>query len=272
MGFGYNQRQMIRLGLASGAIFGISAEQVVETAVRAGLDGIEWASDAHLPYGDLKSAERLMLLTLRANLSPLGYATLFRVNGHSREAFDSVIETARRLQAPLVRVFAGHGPRDRLDEAGRAAFVDAARSAADVAGKAGITLCFRVNRNTLFDSYASAVSFLARIDHPFARMSWEPGACFDDSMRQFTQFPVHVPVIYARPFAEDFSRPMLREKEEDWILYLDALEEQAESHDMAHYVVICTVKDDDKANLAADVDLLRKWAVKLRRYRKRRLL
>ena len=65
---------------------------------------------------------------------------------------------------------------------------------------------------------------------------------------------------------------LLRDKAEDWLLYLDAFDEQGGAPDMARYVVIRAFKDGRPESLADDVKLVRHWAEKLRRYRRRRLI
>jgi hypothetical protein len=45
---------MIRTGLVSVTFRQLSAEEIIKLVVCAGLEGIEWGGDIHVPHGDLK--------------------------------------------------------------------------------------------------------------------------------------------------------------------------------------------------------------------------
>ena len=60
---------MIRPGLCSVTFRSLPVEEVVRHAASAGLEGIEWAGDAHVPPGDLDAATHARTVTEEAGLA-----------------------------------------------------------------------------------------------------------------------------------------------------------------------------------------------------------
>ena len=50
-----------------------SPEAIVAAAAQAGLQGIEWGGDIHVPCGDIENAKRVSALTEAAGLQTLAY-------------------------------------------------------------------------------------------------------------------------------------------------------------------------------------------------------
>lgn len=147
--------------------------EIVETAATAGLDAIEWAADAHIRPGDLKTAEETMMATLRAGMTIASYASLYRAGsedeGHER--FKALLETAHYLYAPNLRVFAPprppRGAKTAVDLPGKL------RALGDLAAARGISLCLSLGRNTLLDDYPAALALVSEARHPFVKLAWE---------------------------------------------------------------------------------------------------
>ena len=50
---------MRKLGLLSVTFRSLPYQRIIELAVKAGLDGIEWGGDEHVPPGNLKLAQEI---------------------------------------------------------------------------------------------------------------------------------------------------------------------------------------------------------------------
>ncbi len=233
---------------------------------------MEWSSDFGVESGDTAAAERTMLATLRAGLSTASYCTLFRAGLQSPTAFAPVLDTARALYSPTIKLWAGFKSPSLEDDAER--FRRTANELADMAAKEGVTLCFGMGRGSAIDSYERARALMGAADHPFVKLCWEPlpGIPFDDAMATFNALSGRIGLLCARSAGEDGRNALLRERDEDWLLYLDAFDEQGGSPDMARYVVIRAFKDGKPESLEDDCRLIRTWSEKLRRYRRRRLI
>lgn len=257
-------RAMIRTALSSSALIGAGIDQVLETATAAGVHGVEWTADGFLEPGDIDAAGTAMMATLRAGLSTVSYATLFRAGLHARAAFGKALATARELNAPVLRLWAA--PRGSFIAADNAAFLDVARSLGDEAGPLGVTLCFGIERTTILDSCKTAAALMSTVDHPFVKLAWEPpdGVPFDDVMEAFSSASGQVGLFSIR--SEVAGRP-----NEDWLEFLDLFDEQGGSTDMTRNIVIRSMAAGDAGRLAACISSLKGWSTLLRRYHRRRI-
>ena len=149
---------MIRSGLVSITFRKLSPHTIIDLVTRAGLTGIEWGGDVHVPHGEIDVAREVAQMTRDAGLLVAAYGSYYRVGVSEADglAFERVLETAMALGAPTVRVWAGNRGSADADESYRAAVVDDARRIAVLAHAAGITVSFEYHRNTLTDTNASA--------------------------------------------------------------------------------------------------------------------
>jgi len=258
---------MIYAALSSSALLGADIKKVLETAVEAGVQGIEWTDDGFVEPGAVDVARDTMMATLRARLCTVSYAPLYRACTHGRSAFDRVLSTARDLNAPLLRLWSA--PRGGSPAEDAAAFLDEARFLGDEAGKHGVTLCFGLSPGSVLDSSRTARAIFSELDHPFVKMAWEPapGARFDDLMDSILQLSGRIGLFVVR--GEDLGGTA-DERSEEWLQYLDAYDEQGGSPDMARHVVVRTMAGGI-AGLAACVSSIKEWSVTLRRYHQRRV-
>src|SRR5215211_4654031 len=116
---------MLTSGLVSITFRQLAPREIVELAAAAGLRGIEWGGDIHVPAGDLQAARRVRQLTADAGLQVLAYGSYFRFQPGT--AFEPVLETALALGAPLIRVWAGNQASAEADAAVRATIVAESR-------------------------------------------------------------------------------------------------------------------------------------------------
>jgi len=185
---------MIRVGISSVCYRNTPAETIIASTCAAGLAGIEWSADTHAPHGDIQRAETLMMATLRAGLTVSAYGSFYRLgmNVDQAASFDAVLQSARRLQAPVIRIWATTDPARRnairkktahhgtvgVDASPQPAtsgkLVDQARALADIVGKFGITLCLEPHDSSLIPDYASLESLVIETAHPFFKACWTP--------------------------------------------------------------------------------------------------
>ncbi|GAB1456218.1 hypothetical protein MASR2M48_15260 [Spirochaetota bacterium] len=260
---------MIHAALSSSALSGGTTQRVLETAARAGLKGVEWTDLGYVPVGDMAVASETMMATLRTSLSTVSYATPFRAGIDDRAAFKMVLATACGLNTPVLSLTAS--PAVHQQELEAKTFMVEARYMGDEAARLGITLCFGIHPGSLLDSYQSAASLFAAIDHPFVKIAWEPpvGASFDEAMESFSCVSGQIGLLYIKAGTIGGQND---DKSEEWLHYLDAYDEQGGSPDMARNVVIRSMGGVDSSCLASDVKLIDEWSVTLRRYHRRRVL
>jgi hypothetical protein len=147
----------------------LSIEGVVGAAAAAGLEAVEWGADVHVPPGDRAAAERAREASARAGLAVASYGSYFRA-GDPLDGFAAVLESARALGAPRIRIWAGRVGSAAATAAERAAVTEGVRAAAELAGDVEVAVEF--HGGTLTDEPASAVALLQAAGP--ARTYWQP--------------------------------------------------------------------------------------------------
>lgn len=167
---------MIYPGLVSITFRRLTPLEIVRLAVEAGLEGIEWGGDVHVPHGDEAKAREVARLTVNHGLKVAAYGSYYRaaVSESQGLPFDAVIASAKCLGAPTIRVWAGTqgsleaGPQER--EAVRADLKRMTRMAA----AEGMTVALEYHRNTLTDTPESALDLLEQCADPHLQIYWQP--------------------------------------------------------------------------------------------------
>ena len=95
----------MKTGLTSVTFRQKSPEEIIALAKEAGLTGIEWGGDIHVPAGDTKTASEIGRKTREAGLAVLSYGSYYR--GDEGEDFAPVLASAKALGAPVIRIWAG---------------------------------------------------------------------------------------------------------------------------------------------------------------------
>lgn len=252
-----------RPGLVSVTYRQLTPEAVVDLAVDARLEGIEWGGDIHVPHGDTKRATEVRQRTEDAGLSVVAYGSYYRLasDGVDHEpAFETVLETAVALNAPALRVWAGRTPSVEADEAHWARLAQEAIEIASLAASAGVTVVFEHHKGTLTDTTMSARRLLQEVGPHGLRLGWQPpvGMPVDtvcDDLEQLLAWTVHVHTFSWWPDAE--HRHPLADGEVAWRRYLDVLRQDT----VPRWLLLEFVPDDDPAVLAREAATLRSWLI-----------
>ncbi|MBN1676584.1 MAG: sugar phosphate isomerase/epimerase [Kiritimatiellae bacterium] len=250
---------MLHSGLVSVSFRDRSPEELVKVASEAGLEGVEWGGDVHVPHGDLAKAREVRRLTERAGLSVPSYGSYYRAGVSEGEGlpFKQVLETAAALGAPLVRVWAGKSKSADADEAYRGRVADDSRRIADMAAGEGIAIAYEYHMNTLTDSNASAERLLRDVAHEnmgtyWQRIHQDAETCMA-GLKSVLPWVRHVHANHRQPGSR--SRALLREGEAEWMDYL----REVAVLDRDVYVMIEFVKDNALESFRADAEALKQW-------------
>ncbi len=167
---------MIHPGLVSVTFRKLSPAEIVALVKQAGLKGIEWGGDVHVPSGDLGRAREVREITQENGLSVAAYGSYYRV-GQSESAgmsFERVLATAVELGAPTIRVWPGSAASDVTDEEARWKIIQDLRRIADLAARAGVSVSTEFHGGTLTDTNESAGRLLVEVDHSNVLTLWQP--------------------------------------------------------------------------------------------------
>jgi 3-dehydroshikimate dehydratase len=259
---------MIRGGLVSITFRKLTPRTIIDLVTHAGLAGIEWGGDIHVPHGENDVAREVAQMTRDVGLLVAAYGSYYRVGVSEADglAFARVLESAITLGAPTLRVWAGNRGSADADESYRAAVIEDARRIAVLAHAAGITVSFEYHRNTLTDTNASAHRLLAEVGHPNVRTFWQPPVAMSpaeclrglDAVSDYLS-NVHVYQWVAASPAATADRRSLAEGAGVWRQYLERLA----ATDRAHFALLEFVRDDTPEQFLADAGVLSAWLAEL---------
>lgn len=252
---------MFKVGLCSVTFRDLTVEQVIQLAIDANLEGIEWGGDKHVLPGDVERAVEVATLTEQANLEIVSYGAYYRLGDQEKDnSFEKILKTAQYLKAPAIRVWAGNLGSEQADKAYRIAVVEDARRIADMAEKQDIIINFEYHGGTLTDTEESALLLVKEINHPNVHLYWQPAVGEPvekrlKSIEELKPWLTHIHVFhwdYTEKLA--FSEGLI-----EWERYLRELKTASGTR----YLLMEFVKDDKPAQFLVDAKALREMVRKM---------
>ncbi len=244
-------------GLVSITFRQLAAREVVAAASAAGLAGIEWGGDVHVPHGDLKLAAEVRRITEDAGLVIPSYGSYYRAGVSEQDglSFSSVLDSAIHLGAPLVRVWAGRRGSGDADAEYRSAVRDDCRRISDMAAEAGIAVASEYHGGTLTDTDASAVEFLAEVEHSNFKTYWQPrnGVTPGEGSESLQRVLPMLAHIHVFQWTAGGERLPLAQGADHWSRYLEV----AASAAGERFALLEFVQDNDPAILSAEANSLK---------------
>ncbi len=250
---------MIKSGLVSVTFRKLSPEEIVALVAQAGLDGIEWGGDIHVPHGDVKRAGEVRKMTADAGLAVAAYGSYYKV-GHEEASvpFESVVATAVELGAPTIRVWAGAKGSADADDEYRGLVVRDSQRIADLAKKAGMTVSYEFHPGTLTDTNESALKLLEEVAHENIRTYWQPQSKWEvehclEGLQAISPWLTNVHAYYWDKTTGE--RLTLADGEKVWKRYLPIIARTGREH----YVMLEFVRDDCPEVFLTDAATLKSW-------------
>lgn len=229
-------------------------------AKEAGLDGVEWAAESHLPPGDKAAAQSLMMATLMARLSIVAYAALYRVRPGMEAglAFDRLLDTTSALQAPILRIFVGQLPYGKESGKDRESLLAELGRLGDQAGKRGITVCLSFARGTSLENYDAARALLRDLDHPFVRLAWEPlpGRKPEEATAAVQDLTARISLLMARKTDALGRACPLSEDAISWESRVEAYLAGETAPKMSRFILLGRIGEEDESRLKEDAAFL----------------
>ena len=238
----------ILAGLCSITFRDLSADDVVALAAEAGLAGIEWGADRHVPPGS--DAGSVAGRCADAGLACPSYGTYLFAGRASATEVDAACATAVELGATNLRVWAP-------DEAGAADVADIADQAAD----RGLTVSLEFHPGTRTETAASTLALLAEADRPNLFTYWQPdpGLSHTDALGEHAAVAGHLSHLHVFAWgpAGFVDRRPLADGVDLWRPVLAADGTGQWSHD--RWAFLEYVPGDDPACLVGEASTLRAW-------------
>lgn len=211
-------------GVASVTFRGVGVNHVVKLAKNAGLDGIEWAGDVHVPCGNLKTAKKVQSITKEAGLSIISYGSYFRLGVQRAEDIEYYLQAAQTLGAPIMRIWGGNKSSVMYTKEERCLLISQAKQIAARAEAYGITLGFECHDSTITDDYAFVKQFLDEVGSPYLKTYWQPNRFRDFSynLEALKALAPDVICVHVQRWAGD-TRFFLHEFRDEWEQYTAVL-------------------------------------------------
>ena len=159
-------------GLTSVTFRQLTVDEIIDLTAQAGLDGIEWGGDVHVPPASPELAAQVAEKCRQKGLKVLSYGSYYR--GSDPAEFAGVLETAKALGAPVIRIWTGTtAPHETSDEAFETLAANI-RAAAAMAAKEGIQLAFEFHRRTMTQTKEGALRLLEAVPDANVFTYWQP--------------------------------------------------------------------------------------------------
>ncbi|MEX0332793.1 MAG: sugar phosphate isomerase/epimerase family protein [Puniceicoccaceae bacterium] len=183
---------MIKPGICSITFRDETPESLIQLSSEAGLVGIEWGSDVHVPLEDLENARKVGDQTREAGLEVAGYGSYYMGRESADEEpvpFEPILQAAEALGAPVIRIWAGSLTQEK-SETHFESVVRRSREAAAMAADKGIEVAFEFHRNTFTETLEEALRLMEAAQHPNLKMYWQPphGSPLEQRLQEIEAF------------------------------------------------------------------------------------
>lgn len=167
---------MMKIGLTSISFRKLGVDTIIKACTNAGVSGVEWGGDIHVPHGSLQIARDVKEKTLAAGLEVSSYGSYYYVGISKQQGlpFEAVLSSAKELGAPIIRVWAGNKDFEACTEAELYMIVQETRRIADIAQKEAINISFEYHAKTLTNSNENAIKFARMVNHKNVNFYWQP--------------------------------------------------------------------------------------------------
>ena len=251
---------MLQSGLVSVTFRKLAPARIIELVAKAGLTGIEWGGDIHVPHGRIATAETVRRQTEEAGLQVCSYGSYYRSPKSEEEGpiFDTVLETALALGAPLIRVWPGRRGSESADSAYRKSVADNLQEIGQKAQEKGIGIALEFHGNSLTDTVDSALSLMGEVDHPNVKLYWQQPhgesteACLT-GLKAVLPYLSHIHAFHWGFRDGQHQRRPLREGISAWRSYIDAVRGSA----VNRFVLLEFVRNDDPVQFLRDAETLK---------------
>ena len=163
-----------RLGLVSVSFRPSAPEEIIDAVKRAGLTCIEWGSDVHAPADDPARLKRLAAACRDAGLACCSYGTYFRLGVTPLAELDRYFRGAEILGTDVLRLWCGGKSGADMTTGERETLIGECRKAAELAERAGMTVCLERHKKTFTQRNEDALDLMRLVNSPRFRMYWQP--------------------------------------------------------------------------------------------------
>ncbi|MBQ4110662.1 MAG: sugar phosphate isomerase/epimerase [Clostridia bacterium] len=243
----------MKLGMTSFTLRNENPENVLLYAKEAGVQGIEWGVGEHVNLEELKTADEIKALSEKYQMKIFSLGAYCRMD-NPEDALKNV-EAAKRLGAPIIRVWAGNKALEKCDEDYINTIVENTKNMADEAGKYGIKIGFEFHHSTLTETAECAIDLIRNINKPNVGLYWQPDRDKSDLLNNKEKnmvLPYCVGNMHIQNYTKEGGYMLVEEISDALHLYYDDIKNEN------YNLMIEFVKDASVENLKKDAETLSK--------------
>ena len=214
----------MKTGLTSVSFRKLSVDEVIALAKKAGVDGIEWGSDVHVPPNDIQYVKEVAEKTKRAGLEVISYGSYHYLG--SGEDFAPYIDAAQALGTDTIRIWGGKKEKWELSGVEYEALVEEMRKIGILAALSDITVCLEYHGHSITSSAEDAAEFIKETDLSSVRMYWQAiiGRSVEDNLKDIDAVAPYITNIHVFNYV-DGKQELLSygDGPKNWAAYVDRI-------------------------------------------------
>jgi sugar phosphate isomerase/epimerase len=253
-------------GLCSITFRSLTADEVLDIAVRAGVEGIEWGADGHAPPGGGSTVEALAARCRDAGVEIASYGSYLGFgapDGDDASSIEAVVESAEALGAPMVRIWTQLGVTPESPAANRCRVLERTAAFADALAERALIAALEFHPFTLTHTAASANQLLDALDLPNLRTHWQPDPelSVDEALGELDAISGRLAHVHTFSWGRDgiADRRPLADGASLWRRALSIADRNGTALPGVRYAMCEYVRDDEPDQLIADIRTLRSW-------------
>lgn len=250
----------MRTGLTSVTFRKLSADEIISLAAQAGLDGIEWGGDVHVPPSSPALAADIAQKCRQQGLAVLSYGSYWK-SGDPME-FKGVLMSAKALGAPVIRIWAGSAAPEAVSPEAFDQLVQHIRTAAAMAADEGIDIAFEYHRGTMTQTKEGALQLLNALPQKNIRCYWQPNpdVSFEEQLAELDALAPRLSQLHVFAWEEGNVRYPLSHAMDKWRAYFAKAAQAPGKHD----AILEFVKDDSPEQFLQDAETLKRLTADFR--------
>ena len=253
-------------GLCSITFRALDADAVLAVAVRAGVEGIEWGADGHVPHGGGAAVEALGERCRDAGVEVVSYGSYLGMAPPADDeaaAVEAVLDSAVALGAPMVRIWTEFGVTPASPDDDRSRVTERTATLADAIAERGLMAALEFHPGTLTETAASARLLLGALRRPTVRTHWQPHPSLPtaDALSELALIAPHLAHVHVFSWGPGGigERRALADGVDLWPAALARAERDGAPLPGRRYALCEYVRGDDPEQLVADARVLRGW-------------
>lgn len=216
-------------GLCSVTFRHLNVDEIIDFAVKAKLNRIEWGADLHVPPGDFENAKEVCKKMELANLTTTSYGSYYKLGDEEEHhaMFSSLVETAIRLNAPRIRIWAGSMASSKISPSRCDEMIEELKEICEMAANKDLQVALEFHRNSLNDNAKTCLKIMQQANCPNLSTYWQITPTLEHDLRveELTAIKEYLSCVHVFYWAENNIRHPLNDADKMWTDYRNVIKD-----------------------------------------------